>query len=272
MKADSSAKEYVHGYCPREARRLFDQATTLAALLHCDVFYPPNTQVLEAGCGTGAQTISLVRNNPQVRFTSVDISEASLNQARARIEAEGYTNVTFRQADIFHLPFTDESFDHLFICFVLEHLPNPVEALAALKRVLKPGGSLTVIEGDHGSTYFHPDDPYAHRAIQCLIDLQAQAGGDALIGRRLYPLLNEAGFQNVKVGPRSVYVDASRPELVEGFTKNTFAAMVEGVEEKVLQTGMMSPEDWRRGIDALYRAAEPDGTFNYTFFKATGIK
>lgn len=272
MEANSSAGAYVHGYCEREAKRLFDQATTLAALLHCDVFYPPHSRVLEAGCGTGAQTISLVRNNPQVHFTSVDISDDSLGQARARIETEGYTNVTFEKADIFSLPFADASFDHIFICFVLEHLPNPVEALAALRRVLKPGGTLTAIEGDHGSTYFHPDDPDARRAIQCLIDLQARAGGDALIGRRLYPLLRRAGFTNVRVGPRMVYVDASRPELVEGFTKNTFTAMVEGVEAKVLAAGMMSEAEWRRGIAALYRTAEEDGTFNYTFFKATGTK
>ena len=48
--------------------------------------------------------------------------------------------------------------------------------------------------------------------------------------------------------------------------------MVEGVEKQVLAAKMMTAEDWRRGIDGLYRAAEEDGTFNYTFFKATGIK
>ena len=76
----------------------------------------------------------------------------------------------------------------------------------------------------------------------------------------------------VKVGPRTVYADASRPELVEGFTKNTFAAMVEGVTQKALEAGMMSTEDWQKGVEGLYRAAEEDGTFNYTFFKAVGMK
>lgn len=272
MAEGTSAKAYVHGYCEREAQRLHDQASTLAALLHSDVFYPPDSRVLEAGCGTGAQTITLARSSPQAQFVSVDISADSLRQARARIEAAGLTNVTFEQGDIVRLPFEDESFDHLFLCFVLEHLPRPVEALAALRRLLRPGGTVTAIEGDHGSAYFHPDDAYAHRAIRCLVDLQAQAGGDALIGRRLYPLLKEAGFNRVEVRPRVVYVDSSRPELVEGFTKNTFTAMVEGVEAKVLEAGLMGREDWRRGIDALYRTAGADGTFNYTFFKATGTR
>ena len=71
-----------------------------------------------------------------------------------------------------------------------------------------------------------PRSAAAQRAIQCLVDLQASAGGDALIGRRLYPLLVEAGFANVTVSPRMVYVDASRPQLVDGFTRKTFNAMV----------------------------------------------
>jgi hypothetical protein len=66
-------------------------------------------------------------------------------------------------------------------------------------------------------------------------------------------------------------VDASRPDLVEGFTRNTFAAMVEGVREQALQTGSVDPETWGRGIAALHRTAEPDGVFCYTFFKATGV-
>lgn len=54
-------------------------------------------------------------------------------------------------------PLTAASFDHVFVCFLLEHLPRPVEALTRLRSTLKPGGTITVIEGDHGSTYFHPD-------------------------------------------------------------------------------------------------------------------
>jgi len=126
------------------------------------------------------------------------------------------TNVTFREADIFSLPFEADSFDHVFVCFVLEHLGQPMEALTRLKRLLKPGGTVTVIEGDHGSTYFHPDSLAARAAIQCQITLQQQAGGNALIGRQLYPLMNAAGFDQVGVSPRMVYADSSRPDLVDG--------------------------------------------------------
>jgi protein-L-isoaspartate O-methyltransferase len=263
---------YVHGYNVRENIRLQDQASTLVDLLHADTAYPPGSRVLEAGCGVGAQTVTLAHNSPEAHITSVDISASSVAEARQRVEALGFTNVTFQQGDIFDLPYAPESFDHVFVCFVLEHLAHPLDALAALKSRLKLGGTMTVIEGDHGSTYFYPDSEAAHRAIACQVELQRRAGGNANIGRELYPLLTAAGFDAVSVSPRMVYVDSSRPGLVEGFTKNTFTAMIEGVRESALDAGLIDADTFDAGIRALYRTTESDGVFCYTFFKAVGVK
>ena len=116
-----------------------------------------------------------------------------------------------------------------------------------------------------------PENEFSHQAIQCLVDLQKKAGGNANIGRELYPLLNKAGFSRVRVSPRMVYVDSSRPEFVEGFTKKTFAAMIEGVRDSAVDAGLISAEEMDKGIKGLYRAAEEDGVFCYTFFKATAL-
>ena len=264
--------KYVHGYSGREADRLADQANTLASLLHHDTIYPPGSQVLEAGCGVGSQTVFLAANSPEAAITSIDFSEESLAEARNKIAQRGFRNVSFRKADIFNLPFDKGSFDHIFVCFVLEHLPDPGKALLVLKDVLKTGGTITVIEGDHGSAYFHPDSPFARKAIQCLVDLQAAIGGNSLIGRQLYPLLTAAGYRDVRVSPRMVYADSSRPEWVEGFTKKTFTAMVEGVKAEALHGNLISEREWEQGIADLYRTAEDDGVFCYTFFKVSGRK
>jgi SAM-dependent methyltransferase len=263
---------YVHGYESRENVRLQDQAGTLVDLLHSDTSYPAGSIVLEAGCGIGAQTLTLARNSPGAQFTSVDISESSLAQAKSRTEAAGFTNVRFQQADIYALPFGPASFDHAFVCFVLEHLARPLEALEAIRDLVRPGGTITVIEGDHGSTYFHPDSEAAHRAIACQVELQRAAGGNAMIGRELYPLLTRAGLGGVQVSPRMVYVDSSRPQLVEGFTKRTFTAMIEGVREPAIAAGLADPADFDQGIRDLYRTAEDDGVFCYTFFKGVGTR
>lgn len=264
--------KYVHGYDRRENIRLQDQASTLVELLHADTSYPKGSRILEAGCGVGAQTITLARNSPHAQITSVDISDSSIARAREVIEKAGAQNVTFKQADIFNLPFEPESFDHIFICFVLEHLSQPVEALHCLKKVLKVGGTITVIEGDHGSTYFYPDNTSSHRAIQCQVALQRKAGGNANIGRELYPLLTRAGFSAVRVSPRMVYVDSSRPQLVEGFIKNTFTAMIEGVRKSSIDSDLIDATTFDDGIKGLYRTTEEDGVFCYTFFKAVCLK
>jgi ubiquinone/menaquinone biosynthesis C-methylase UbiE len=264
--------KYVHGYEQKENIRLQDQASTLSELLHNDTVYPAYDRILEPGCGVGAQTISLARNSPDSQFISIDISARSITAAKNKIEGEGIKNVTFQQDDIFKLPFKPESFEHIFLCFVLEHLIHPAEALISLKNFLKVGGTMTVIEGDHGSTYFYPDNEAAHKAIKCQVQLQKMAGGNANIGRELYPLLERTGFTGISVSPRMVYVDSSKPHLVEGFTKNTFTAMIEGVREPAIRAGLIDGATFDEGIKALYRTTASDGVFCYTFFKAVAIK
>ncbi len=269
MEHTSSA--YVHGRSDAEAERLAYQANRLAQILHGGTRYPPGSRVLEAACGVGAQTVILAQNSPGAAFVSVDISHGSLLRAKERIRAAGCTNVVFQQADVYHLPFPAGTFDHVFVCFLLEHLPDPLLALERLKIVLRPGGTITVIEGDHGSAFFHPDSEYARRTIQCLVDLQKGMGGNALIGRELYHLLQDAGYAGVSVSPHCTYSDASRPETIQG-VRNIFIAMVEGVRDEALARGLADEATWERGIGDLYRTTEPGGSFSYTFFKGIGVK
>ena len=263
---------YIHGYSEKELKRLQDQANTLDELLHHDSIFPENSKILEAGCGVGSQIKIIAPKNPSCHFTSIDISETSLEKAKIMIQALNIKNVILQIGDIFDLHFEAESFDHIFVCFVLEHLSNPVQALLNLKKVLRKGGTITVIEGDHGSAYFYPRSDAAQKTINCQVQLQALHGGNALIGREIYPLLSKAGFSDCLVSPRMVYADSSKPELVEGFIKNTFTAMIEGVEKDALNNSLIDKYEWDQGIKDLYRTAEKDGVFCYTFFKGKAIK
>jgi hypothetical protein len=80
--------------------------------------------------------------------------------------------------------------------------------------------------------------------------------------------LLSAGFEGVHVSPRMVYVDSSRPDLVDGFTIKTFTAMIDGVGDSAVAAGLIERSTFDAGIRDLYRTAEADGTFCYTFFKA----
>jgi SAM-dependent methyltransferase len=188
------------------------------------------------------------------------------------VRQAGLANVELRRADLLALPDAEASFDHVFVCFVLEHLRRPHDALVALLRHLKPGGTLTVIEGDHGPTFMHPDSAAARAAIHCQVRLQRRAGGNALVGRQLHPLLVAAGCVHVQASPRLVYVDGSRPDLAEAFTLRTFTAMIEGVRDAAIEAGFSSAERFDAGLRGLRRTAAADGVFGYSFFKAVAVK
>jgi SAM-dependent methyltransferase len=269
--AGSTGRDYVHGYQEREAARLDDQAAALRDLLHRGTEYASGSRVLEVGCGVGSQTTTLARRSPGARFTAIDIASESLAAAQRRVALAGLANVEFRHADIFSLAGESATFDHVFVCFVLEHLDNPVAALQLMRGLLKPGGTITVIEGDHGSALFAPDSAAARAAIECLVELQRRAGGDALIGRRLYPLLTDAGYASVSVRPLLAYADQSRPDLVDAITIRTFTAMIGGVREAAVAARLLTAEAFDAGIADLHRAAQPGGVFCYTFFKAVAV-
>jgi len=209
---------------------------------------------------------------PPAYITSIDISANSVGQAKKKIGEAGYTNVSFQQGDIFNLAFEPESFNHFFVCFVLEHFAQPLEALKSLRDFLKVNGTITVIEGDHGSTCLFPDNTNAHRVIRCQVELQRRAGGNVNIGRQLYPLICDASFSSFHVSTPMVYVDSIKPQLIEGFMKNTFTAMIEGIRKPSIEARIIDKSTFDEGIKGLYRTIEKDGVFCYTFFKATATK
>lgn len=266
-------ESYVHGYSRRESQRLEDQAASVRTLIHHDTEYPPGARVLEVACGVGAQAATVAGRNPSARFVSFDVDSPSVKQAAARMDAHGITNVHLLVADLFAAPFPRGAFSHVFVSYVLEHMPDPLATLAAIQQLMAPGGEITVVEGDHGSCYFSPRDAAAQRAWECLIEVQGMLGADSLIGRRLYPLLCEAGFEGVSVSPRMVYADASHPERMDRFVAKTIVPMVEGVEERALREGLITRPEWEAGLAHLRRlATSRAGTFCYTFFKAMGRK
>jgi ubiquinone/menaquinone biosynthesis C-methylase UbiE len=264
---------YVHGYTTRETQRLLEQSLILEELLHTGTRFQSSEKVLEAGCGVGAQTRILARRNPEAIFECIDISPESLEQARGVARQEGIHNATFKETDILSLPYKPGSFDHVFVCFVLEHLPDPVSVLRTFREILKPGGSITLIEGDHGSGFWTPDTDESKMAWKGLVDSQIALGHDPNIGRRVYPLLDEAGFQIKDVSPRWVYADQSNPTLLHGVIDQIIAPMVYSAEKQVLDSAYLQADEWEKGLaDIREVARHPKGTFFYTWFKGVGIK
>ena len=264
---------YVHGYTDRETQRLLEQSLILEELLHEGTHYPEGSRILEVGCGVGAQTRILTRRNPEAFFQALEIAEDSISKAREIALHEQIANVEFLHADLFEISLDPESYDHIFVCFVLEHLSHPFGALKILFDALKTGGTITVIEGDHGSGFWTPETMESRLAWEGLIRSQRDLGHDPNIGRRVYPLLEGSGYRVQNVSPRWVYADRSNPELLDGVINKIIVPMVFSAENSVLKSGYMDKDKWTRGLKDIENVARhPEGTFFYTWFKGVGVK
>jgi ubiquinone/menaquinone biosynthesis C-methylase UbiE/DNA-binding transcriptional ArsR family regulator len=105
---------------------------------------PPGLRVADVGTGTGALLPVLAATAAEV--VAIDHSVAMLERARRRCRDAGYGQVAFHQADVLALPFADGVFDAVYCSMVLHHVAKPVEALAELTRIVRPAGTVVLID------------------------------------------------------------------------------------------------------------------------------
>jgi len=115
-----------------------------------DLRLPSKSVLLDAGCGVGYHTVAFSRRG--VRAVGIDISKAILEQARRSAVASGVADrTTFQEEQLEALSFSDNSFDAVHCRGVLMHVPRWELAVAELCRVLKPGGSIAILESNLSS-------------------------------------------------------------------------------------------------------------------------
>ncbi|CAH0215904.1 trans-aconitate 2-methyltransferase [Roseomonas sp. CECT 9278] len=96
---------------------------------------PRGAALLDAGCGTGALAEALAARDPTARITGIDLSDAFVTAARARVPG-----ASFRTGDITRLADAAGAFDAALSLLVLQFVPDRAAAVAELARVTKPGG------------------------------------------------------------------------------------------------------------------------------------
>jgi ubiquinone/menaquinone biosynthesis C-methylase UbiE len=131
---------YVHGYATPEQERLVEQAEHWRhRLIRAGTRLEPGTRLLEVGCGVGAVLGVLGQEFPGVRLVGVDIEQKQLEFARGHLQRAG-VEARLVEADALALPFPDQSFDHVWMMWFLEHVADPPAVLCEARRVLAPGG------------------------------------------------------------------------------------------------------------------------------------
>jgi ubiquinone/menaquinone biosynthesis C-methylase UbiE len=153
----------------------------------------PGMRLLDIGCGPGSITLGLAQVVAPGETIGLDIQESSIELARQAASDTGITNVRFEVGDCYKLPFEDGSFDVCYANALLQHLSEPVAALAEMRRVLRPGGFAGVRDLNSPNIRV-PEDPLFDLATSLVSRVREANGGQMLAARHHREWLVAAGF------------------------------------------------------------------------------
>lgn len=204
------AEAYLHGFIPQEQQRLLDQASFLAPKIYPRIEFSGCKHLLEIGSGVGAQTQVLLKLWPELRITCVDYSEVQLEQAKKNLAFAG-DRVSFYCQDARKLDLEDR-FDAVFICWALEHIPDPIQVLESIRGFLIPNARIWITEVFNSSFYFSPERPGLKKYYQQFNTLQRRLGGDPDVGAQLGNMLFKAGYKDIRLFHGDFHLDQSNSE------------------------------------------------------------
>jgi ubiquinone/menaquinone biosynthesis C-methylase UbiE len=194
VMAESNDTTYIHGTTPQEQQRL-------AALgeLTDDAFvrflrFEPNHSILDVGSGLGNLARRVAALVPRGEVLGIEQSPDQLARATSNLP-----NLHFFQGDAHALPFPAGRYDVVYCRYLLEHVREPLTVLREMRRVLKPGGQVFLQENNILINDTDPECPCFDHIWQQFAKLQERLGGDALIGKKLFRLLRQAGFDQIEL-------------------------------------------------------------------------
>lgn len=206
-------ESYTPGYSEQAATFMARRTAASHAAFFLS-YLRPGMSVLDCGCGPGTMTLDLAQHVRPGSVIGIDQADSQIQLAQAAAQQAGMTQLSFRAASVYALPFVDASFDAVFSHALFEHLADPPAALAEIRRVLKPGGWVGLCSPDWGGFLLAPPSPELDEALQCYRDLQTRNGGNVLAGRYLGQWLTAAGFRHIQMSARyECYAD--RPLIGE---------------------------------------------------------
>jgi ubiquinone/menaquinone biosynthesis C-methylase UbiE len=221
----------------------------------------PGMALLDVGCGPGTITADLAERMGKGTVVGIDLSSEVIELARELHPTSSGADLSFRVDDIYALESSDETFDVVYAHQVLQHLGRPVEALAEMRRVLKPGGLLAVRDADFGAFAWFPADPVLDRWIDVYHQLTRRNGAQADAGRNLKAWVRAAGFRDVEVSSSNWTFQSEEEREWWG---GIWADRIRQSEfaRQSLEYQLANDQDLSEFADAFHRwIREPDGVF-----------
>ncbi len=260
-----SEQTYIHGTDPAEQARL-----TLLNRLTNGLFVEflqvrPGMQVLEVGSGLGLLAA-------EVALAADGVEVVGLERASEQIAAAAKSSrVRYVQGDAHELPFADGSFDLVYCRYLLEHVADPAHVLAEIRRVVRPGCRVAVMENDISLVKPHPPCPAFDEVWSALAAHQKQLGGDAYVGRRLFSLFRSAGFSQVELSLQPEVHWQGSPGFA-GWIENLLG-ILQGAEQGLAAAGLCTQQQLSRAeaeLSALIQCE--DGSVNFAWNRAAAVR
>lgn len=268
---ESSEEKYLHGYSPEEQQRLYKQARFMENKIYSDIDFSTVTKLLEVGCGVGAQSEILLRRFPHLHLTGIDYSERQITQAGKFLATIPYATDRYelKQENAMDMSFTSQAdFDGAFLCWVLEHIPEPARVLSEVRRVLKPGSPVVITEVLNSSFFVEPYSPSVLQYWMRFNDLQYDMGGDPFVGAKLGNLLQSVGYKRITTETKTYHLDnrnpAKRAEMIAYWTELLLSGL-----PQLLEAGYVDVEVADKVKEEMQVVAKsPNAVFFYTFVQA----
>src|SRR5262245_28992967 len=234
----------------------------------------PGMRLVDCGCGPGAITVDLAQAVTPGEVIGIDLREDALTHGRKLAQDRELSNVTFQVANVYQLPFPYASFDAAFACAVLQHLAAPVEALKEMRRVLRPGGVIGIVDGSAPITFRYPTNQLLEAWDNLRLLEREYKTGCPSYALQLRALLREAGFARTQAaGGMSTEAGppAGTPEETRRVAQNHLIQL-RGLRGKLaLQQGWATQQELEQMSEALMAWGDvPEAFYARPVFTAIG--
>ncbi|GMA64515.1 methyltransferase domain-containing protein [Alicyclobacillus fastidiosus] len=248
---DSVYQNFLERHPNTPERWLLSQTLYTAAARRGIFGFLPLTdgaRVLDIGTGFGALAFDLATYK-SIEVYGVDVNRITLSAAQeiySQLRQLGAfkqgSSITFSEDSAYQLSFEDSTFDFVIARYVFQHLDEPVSAMNEIKRVLKPGAFICLVDIDDQMVITYPEDLAFRKLSEAFRELQVRRGGDRFVGRKLSTYMNQVGLEvlgNI-IQPEAQFAAYAQGDIASKLTIARFSE----VRSDIVDLGIMKADQF----------------------------